>query len=113
MHRRNLRREGSNKLHLMHLGAAGWEITDGERVILLDPICRACVSRVSSGRTPRRRCPVIRDGSSGPKPQDDRLLEAEVFVREVKKVSPRPRVVVPEHFERHMLPQKRRSVPRG
>ena len=34
---RKLRQRGSNKLHLMHLGAAGWEITDGERVILLDP----------------------------------------------------------------------------
>jgi hypothetical protein len=28
---------GSNKLYLTHLGAAGWEITDGGRVILLDP----------------------------------------------------------------------------
>jgi len=35
---RKLRQRGSNKLHLMQLGAAGWEITDGERVILLDPL---------------------------------------------------------------------------
>jgi hypothetical protein len=42
--------------------------------------------------------------------QDDRLREAEVFVREVKKVSPRTRVVLPRHFERHTLPPKRRSV---
>jgi L-ascorbate metabolism protein UlaG (beta-lactamase superfamily) len=34
MHRRKLRR---NELRLTHLGAAGWEITDGERVMLLDP----------------------------------------------------------------------------
>jgi len=46
-------------------------------------------------------------------PQDDRLREAEVFVREVKKVSPRTRVVLPGHFERHTLPPKRRSIPRG
>jgi hypothetical protein len=46
-------------------------------------------------------------------PQDDRLREAEVFVREVKKVSPRTRVVLPGHFERHTLPQKRSSVSGG
>ena len=32
-------------------------------------------------------------------PQDERLREAEVFVGEVKRASPRSRVVVPRHFE--------------
>lgn len=36
-------------------------------------------------------------------PQDQRLREAEVFVNEVKAVSSRTRVVVPRHFERHIL----------
>lgn len=40
-------------------------------------------------------------------PQDDRLREAEVFVREVKTVSPRTRVILPRHFERQTLPPKR------
>ncbi len=39
--------------------------------------------------------------------QDDRLREAEVFVREVRAVSPRTRVVIPRHFERHVLAPKR------
>ena len=43
-------------------------------------------------------------------PQDERLREAEVFVREVKKVSPRTRVILPRHFERHTLPPKRRRA---
>src|SRR5712691_711374 len=42
-------------------------------------------------------------------PQDDRLREAELFVQEVKSVSPRTRVILPRHFERHTLPPKRRS----
>ena len=37
-------------------------------------------------------------------PQNERLREAEVFVREVKKVSPPTRVILPRHFERHELP---------
>ena len=36
-------------------------------------------------------------------PQDLRLREAAVFVREVKVASPRTRVVVPRHFEPHVL----------
>lgn len=36
-------------------------------------------------------------------PQEERLREAEVFVKEVKAVAPRTRVVVPLHFERHVL----------
>lgn len=36
-------------------------------------------------------------------PQDERLREAEVFVKEVKAVSPRTCVVVPRHFKRHVL----------
>jgi len=42
-------------------------------------------------------------------PQDERLREAEVFVQEVKSVSPRTRVILPRHVERHTLPPKRRS----
>ena len=38
--------------------------------------------------------------------QDERLREAAVFVREVKAVSPRSRVILPLHFERHVLPSK-------
>jgi len=41
-------------------------------------------------------------------PQDERLREAEVFVREVKAVAPRTRVIVPRHLERHVLPAPRR-----
>jgi len=37
-------------------------------------------------------------------PQDERLREAEAFVKEVKTVSPRTRVIVPHHFEVHTLP---------
>ena len=37
-------------------------------------------------------------------PQDERLREAQVFVNEVKAVSPRTRVILPLHFERHTLP---------
>lgn len=33
-------------------------------------------------------------------PQDERLREAQVFVKEVKRASPRSRVIVPRHFER-------------
>ena len=40
-------------------------------------------------------------------PQDARLREAHVFVREVKAVSPRTRVVVPRHFEAHFLEPRR------
>src|SRR5262245_327902 len=40
-------------------------------------------------------------------PQDERLREAELFLREVKKASPRTRVILPRHFERHTLPPKR------
>jgi hypothetical protein len=45
-------------------------------------------------------------------PQDERLREAEVFVKEVKKVSPRTHVVLPLHFQRHTLPPKRRPARR-
>jgi L-ascorbate metabolism protein UlaG (beta-lactamase superfamily) len=46
-------------------------------------------------------------------PQDERLREAEVFVQEVTRVSPRTRVILPRHFERHTLPAKPRpSRPR-
>ena len=41
-------------------------------------------------------------------PQDERLREAQVFVKEVKAVSPRTRVILLRHFERHTLPAKRR-----
>lgn len=40
-------------------------------------------------------------------PQDERLREAEVFISEVKAASPRTRVIVPRHFESHVLTQKR------
>jgi L-ascorbate metabolism protein UlaG (beta-lactamase superfamily) len=36
-------------------------------------------------------------------PQDERLREAEVFVKEVKAVAPRAHVVIARHFERHVL----------
>ena len=39
--------------------------------------------------------------------QDARLREAQIFVREVKEVSSRTRVIVPRHFETHVLPGKR------
>jgi L-ascorbate metabolism protein UlaG (beta-lactamase superfamily) len=39
-------------------------------------------------------------------PQDQRLREAAVFVREVKAVAPRTRVIVPRHFETHLLPAR-------
>lgn len=41
--------------------------------------------------------------------QDERLREAEVFVKEVKKASPRTRVILPRHFERHTLPARRKG----
>ena len=41
-------------------------------------------------------------------PQDQRLREAALFVKEVKAVSPRTRVVLPRHFETHVLPARRR-----
>jgi L-ascorbate metabolism protein UlaG (beta-lactamase superfamily) len=40
-------------------------------------------------------------------PQDERLREAAVFVREVRAVAPRTRVIVPRHFQRHLLPIRR------
>jgi hypothetical protein len=40
-------------------------------------------------------------------PQNARLREADMFVREVKAVSPRTRVVVPRHFEPHFLEPRR------
>lgn len=40
-------------------------------------------------------------------PQDERLREAEIFVKEVKQASPRTRVIVPRHFDTHVLPGKR------
>ena len=43
-------------------------------------------------------------------PQGERLREAQVFVNEVKAASPRTRVILPRHFERHTLPPKRRRV---
>ena len=36
-------------------------------------------------------------------PQAERLKEAEVFVKEVKAIAPRTRVIVPMHLERHVL----------
>jgi hypothetical protein len=41
--------------------------------------------------------------------QEERLREAELFVKEVKSASPRTRVILPLHFERHTLPLKRRG----
>ena len=41
-------------------------------------------------------------------PQDQRLREAALFVKEVKAVSPRTRVVIPRHFETHVVPARRR-----
>jgi L-ascorbate metabolism protein UlaG (beta-lactamase superfamily) len=48
-------------------------------------------------------------------PQDERLREAEVFVREVKAAAPRTRVIVPRHFETCVLgaPQRRRAPARS
>lgn len=43
-------------------------------------------------------------------PQDERLREAEVFVKEVKAASPRTRVILPRHFERHTLPPTDRRL---
>jgi len=43
-------------------------------------------------------------------PQDERLHEAEVFVKEVKAVSPRTRVIVPRHFQSHTVEPKRPSA---
>jgi L-ascorbate metabolism protein UlaG (beta-lactamase superfamily) len=43
-------------------------------------------------------------------PQDERLREAEVFVKEVKAVSPRTHVIVPRHFQSHTLEPKRPSA---
>ena len=40
-------------------------------------------------------------------PQNARLREARLFVKEVKAASPRTRVIVPQHFETHALPGKR------
>lgn len=40
-------------------------------------------------------------------PQDERLREAAVFVKEVRAVAPRTRVILPRHFERHTLPRRR------
>src|SRR5262245_3575615 len=40
-------------------------------------------------------------------PQDDRLREAAVFVKEVKAAAPKSRVIVPRHFETHILPAPR------
>lgn len=40
-------------------------------------------------------------------PQDQRLREAEVFAKEVKRTAPRTRVIVPRHFETHVLPARR------
>jgi L-ascorbate metabolism protein UlaG (beta-lactamase superfamily) len=40
-------------------------------------------------------------------PQDDRLREAAVFVREVKAVAPKTCVIVPRHLETHVLPAPR------
>ncbi len=39
-------------------------------------------------------------------PQEERLREAKVFVNEVRAASPRTRVVIPRHFERHVLKPK-------
>jgi L-ascorbate metabolism protein UlaG (beta-lactamase superfamily) len=46
-------------------------------------------------------------------PQDARLAEAAVFVREVKAASPRTRVIVPRHFEPHFLEPRRLEPRRG
>lgn len=43
-------------------------------------------------------------------PQDERLREAALFVKEVKAASPRTRVILPMHLDRHTLPPKRRST---
>jgi hypothetical protein len=40
-------------------------------------------------------------------PQDQRLREAELFVKEVRAAAPRTRVVVPRHFETHTLEPRR------
>ena len=45
-------------------------------------------------------------------PQTERLREAEVFIKEVKAVSPRTRVILPRHLERHTLPAKRATPPK-
>ena len=43
-------------------------------------------------------------------PQDARLREAGVFAKEVKAASPRTRVVIPGHFQSHVLEPKRPSA---
>ena len=39
-------------------------------------------------------------------PQDERLQEAALFVKEAKAAAPRTRVIVPMHLERHVLPPR-------
>jgi L-ascorbate metabolism protein UlaG (beta-lactamase superfamily) len=45
-------------------------------------------------------------------PQDERLREAAVFVREVKAASSRTRVILPRHLEHHTLPPKTKTPKR-
>ncbi len=74
-------RRGSRRLELTHLGAAGWEISDGERVILLDPYLsrlryRARFGSQDAPSSPGDRRPVY--GPEDPLAPDTAAIDAHV-----------------------------------
>jgi L-ascorbate metabolism protein UlaG (beta-lactamase superfamily) len=82
-----------SEVRLSYLGTAGWEITDGKTVILVDP----CLSRLD----PPLVLPTHWDRFNVPysisqQPAVERL---QFFLAEVNKASPSNRVIVPEYFQ--------------
>ncbi len=74
-------RGGAGRLELTHLGAAGWEISDGERVILLDPYLSRLRYRGRFGSqdapsAPGDRRPVY--GPDDPLAPDTAMIDAHV-----------------------------------
>src|SRR5262245_39012377 len=74
-------RSGAGRLELTHLGAAGWEISDGERVILLDPYLSRLRYRGRFGSqdapsSPGDRRPVY--GPEDPLAPDTAVIDAHV-----------------------------------
>jgi hypothetical protein len=98
---------GGSGVQLRYLGTAGWEITGGTTVVLIDPYLSR-LRRVTPNDTvlPSDTRPLFTNDSIAR--SDTALVEAiarvQAFVAEVKAASPTSRVVVPKYFEPIRVP---------
>src|ERR1700747_1908505 len=79
--------EKSGQVILRWVGTAGWEISDGTTVILIDPYVSRIFGPQPPGRTPYTQTPEDKRPLYG---WDD---------EEIKAVSPKTTVIIPKYFE--------------